>query len=65
MIGQSSGVVDYNYPLFNKVAALLRAEGFQVFNPAENKDGNQRLKENAKCSSHRFSKIESANSMTL
>ncbi len=65
MIGQSSGVADYNYPLFNKVAALLRAEGFQVFNPAENKDGNQRLKENAKCSSHRFSKIKSASSMTL
>lgn len=29
------GYPDSNYPLFNAVAALLRTEGFTVYNPAE------------------------------
>jgi hypothetical protein len=31
-----SGLPDMNYPEFNRVAALLRAKGYDVFNPAEN-----------------------------
>lgn len=33
--GPMSGIEDNNYPLFNRVAALLRAAGFEVNNPAE------------------------------
>jgi hypothetical protein len=30
-----TGVEDYDFPLFNRVAAELRAQGHVVFNPAE------------------------------
>lgn len=33
--GPMSGYPDFNFPLFNRVAAKLRAEGWTVFNPAE------------------------------
>ena len=34
--GPMSGIPDFNYPLFNEVAAFYRAEGYHVENPAEN-----------------------------
>ncbi|MCG8292272.1 DUF4406 domain-containing protein [Pseudomonas entomophila] len=34
--GPMSGLPELNYPAFNAVAELLRAEGFEVENPAEN-----------------------------
>jgi nucleoside 2-deoxyribosyltransferase len=42
LAGPMSGVPAHNSPLFNRVAALLRARGHQVFNPAENPDGGRR-----------------------
>lgn len=33
--GPMSGMKDYNYPAFNQLAELLRANGHKVFNPAE------------------------------
>jgi hypothetical protein len=33
--GKMTGVEDYDFPLFNRVAAELRAQGHVVFNPAE------------------------------
>ena len=33
--GPMAGVEEFNYPLFNAVAKLLRAAGFTVVNPAE------------------------------
>jgi hypothetical protein len=33
--GAMSGIKDYNYPEFNRVAHSLRALGHEVFNPAE------------------------------
>lgn len=33
--GPMTGYKDFNFPLFNKTAALLREEGWTVFNPAE------------------------------
>jgi hypothetical protein len=33
--GPMSGIEDYNFPAFNAAAAKLRAEGWQVENPAE------------------------------
>jgi nucleoside 2-deoxyribosyltransferase len=36
LAGPMSGLPDMNYPEFNRVAALLRAKGYEVFNPAEN-----------------------------
>jgi hypothetical protein len=33
--GQMTGVAEYNFPEFNRVATLLRAKGFNVLNPAE------------------------------
>jgi len=35
LVGPMTGLPDFNYPLFNEVAARLRAEGHQVWNPAE------------------------------
>ena len=32
------GIAELNFPLFNKVAAELRALGHEVFNPAEHGD---------------------------
>ena len=42
LAGPMSGVREYNFPLFNSVAQQLRAQGHEVFNPAENKDGDTR-----------------------
>ena len=39
LAGPMSGIDEYNYPLFNRVADRLRKRGHEVFNPAENKDG--------------------------
>ena len=36
LAGPMSGLPDNNYPEFNRVAALLRAKGYEVLNPAEN-----------------------------
>lgn len=33
--GPMTGYPEFNYPLFNKIAAQLRAEGHKVYNPAE------------------------------
>lgn len=33
--GKMSGLPDFNFPAFNRWAARLRAEGFDVLNPAE------------------------------
>jgi|LGVF01.2.fsa_nt_gb hypothetical protein len=33
--GAMSGIKDYNYPEFNRVAKGLRGQGHKVFNPAE------------------------------
>ena len=35
--GPMSGLPDFNYPVFNAKAAELRALGFHVENPAENR----------------------------
>ncbi|MCH8052695.1 MAG: DUF4406 domain-containing protein [Planctomycetes bacterium] len=42
LAGPMSGYAEHNFPEFNRVAALLRAEGYEVFNPAENDDGGVR-----------------------
>ncbi len=42
LAGPMSGYAEHNYPEFNSVAALLRADGYEVFNPAENVDGGVR-----------------------
>ena len=36
LAGPMSGLPDMNYPEFNRVAALLRAQGYEVLNPAAN-----------------------------
>lgn len=33
--GPMTGKPEYNYPAFNQMAALLRSNGYTVFNPAE------------------------------
>lgn len=33
--GPMTGFKDYNYPMFNDAAKKLRAEGYEVVNPAE------------------------------
>ncbi len=33
--GPMSGLVDFNFPAFHKMAASFRAKGFEVVNPAE------------------------------
>ena len=35
LAGQMSGIRDYNYPYFNKIADKIRGMGYEVFNPAE------------------------------
>lgn len=42
LAGPMSGHADHNFPLFNRIARLLREQGHYVFNPAENKDGGVR-----------------------
>ena len=34
-----SGIPEHNYPQFCEIAKLLRDQGYEVFNPAENNDG--------------------------
>ena len=36
LAGPMSGLPEFNYPAFNEAAALLRAKGHTVLNPAEN-----------------------------
>lgn len=38
--GPMTGLPEFNYPLFNRVAAELRARGVEVRNPAENDGGS-------------------------
>jgi len=42
LAGPMSGFAEHNFPLFNRVAGLLRDAGHTVFNPAENDDGGVR-----------------------
>lgn len=35
LAGPMQGLPQFNFPMFNRVAAQLRADGHQVFNPAE------------------------------
>lgn len=41
--GPMSGLPDYNYPAFHAAAAIWRAAGWTVMNPAENFAGHQGL----------------------
>lgn len=38
LAGPMTGIADFNYPAFNLAAAQLRAKGYVVENPAENKE---------------------------
>ena len=40
LAGPMSGFAQHNFPLFHEAARLLRGQGHEVFNPAENKDGD-------------------------
>ncbi len=42
LAGPMSGYSQHNFPLFDRVTAQLREQGFEVFNPAENFDGDVR-----------------------
>lgn len=41
--GPMTGIEDYNYPLFNSSAEVLRSYGYLVSNPAEHFNGAQDL----------------------
>ena len=41
LAGPMTGYPEYNFPLFNRAAKLLRDAGYDVFNPAENTDGGE------------------------
>jgi len=38
--GPMSGIAEHNYPQFCEITKLLRDQGYEVFNPAENNDGD-------------------------
>lgn len=38
--GPMTGHPEHNYPAFTAAAAVLRAKGYEVINPAENDDGD-------------------------
>ena len=38
--GPMAGIAEHNFPVFHKAARWLRGQGYEVFNPAENKDGD-------------------------
>jgi len=40
LAGPMRGIPEFNFPLFNATAALLRADGYEVFNPAERDEAN-------------------------
>lgn len=40
LAGPMTGLPEFNYPLFNEVAAQLRGQGCEVRNPAESDDGS-------------------------
>ncbi len=35
LCGKMTGIKDFNYPLFNLTAKILRKQGYEVINPAE------------------------------
>ena len=41
--GPMTGYEDFNYPAFHAAAAELRAQGYEVLNPAEHFEGRQDL----------------------
>lgn len=41
--GPMTGYEDYNYPAFDRAAQMLREQGYIVFNPADQFDGDQSL----------------------
>lgn len=41
LAGPMTGYPEYNFPLFNRAAKLLRELGYDVFNPAENTDNGE------------------------
>lgn len=43
LAGPMTGIEDYNYPAFHEAARDLRAQGFEVCNPAEEHNGDQSL----------------------
>ena len=42
LAGPMSEIPEHNFPLFNRIAGLLREQGYVVFNPAENDDGGEK-----------------------
>lgn len=41
LAGGMRGFKDFNHPLFNRVAAILREQGFTVWNPAEHNNSGE------------------------
>ena len=56
--GPMSGVPHFNFPLFNEVAAKLREQGHEVFNPAER--DNERHGKDISADNHTGSQEEAA-----
>lgn len=45
LAGPMSGVPHFNFPAFHRAAAELRAQGYEVFNPAETDNESVKLNE--------------------